>query len=209
MIDARLAHWETPEGRPFTNKLIDMRAYEKDTADIGCMCAQGQALHLIAGWSPESLRTVDQHVADRAFAELFNISVAHSVLVRKINDSKDGAPADVLTNPKKYLGDNWAAILDFWWVSESMQVSPVAREFSYQERYDDIRQLANAVAGWDVQWHARCTGVGDERCAASLEIICGEQLIQQDLAFMFLPLFGFADPSKITPRPDNYGRLTQ
>jgi hypothetical protein len=51
-----LERWNSGEGKPYKGSLIDWSAYEADPANIGCMCAQGQVLHLLAGWSPEKLR---------------------------------------------------------------------------------------------------------------------------------------------------------
>ena len=119
-IDTRLAHWETAEGRPYKGRLIDWDAYNAAPDNIGCMCAQGQALHLLGGWTPKRLYDAQQIDADKAAAKLLNISVAHSVLLRNINDSIDGAPSIVLTDPGKVLGDQWSKLLDFWWHMDHM-----------------------------------------------------------------------------------------
>jgi hypothetical protein len=109
-----LDRWNSGDGKPYKGSLIDFAAYEADPANIGCMCAQGQVLHLLGNWSPTELRNTEQSDADRATAELLNISVAHSILLRSINDKQDGAPSIVLTNPEKVLGDQAHIVLAFW-----------------------------------------------------------------------------------------------
>ena len=75
---------------------------------------------MIGGYTEEDLRNTEQEKADREVAKLLGISVAHSVLLRKINDSQDGAPSDVLTNPEKYLGPNYQKVLEFWFKIDSL-----------------------------------------------------------------------------------------
>jgi hypothetical protein len=62
----------------------------------------------------EKLRDTEQEKADRETAKLLNISIAHSILLRSINDSVDGAPSVVLTHPEKILGDQAKIVLAFW-----------------------------------------------------------------------------------------------
>lgn len=109
-----IARWNTDEGKPYKGRLIDMNAYEHAPDDIGCMCAQGQVLHLVGGWSVDRLNKVRQQAADAETAKLLNISRAHAALLRIVNDSLDGAPSVVLTDPGKVLGDQWSKLLDFW-----------------------------------------------------------------------------------------------
>ena len=107
-----IARWNSDEGKPYKGSLIDYAAYKP--GELGCMCAQGQVLHVVAGWSIDDLRSTSQDKADLATAKALNISRAHAVLLRKINDSADGAPSIVLTDPGKVLGDQWSKLLDFW-----------------------------------------------------------------------------------------------
>jgi len=111
-----IERWNTDEGRPYKGSLIDLKAYKADTENIGCMCAQGQVLHLIGGIEPQGLKLFKQARADAEAARLLNISRAHSVLLRDINDSASGAPAIVLTSPWDVLGGQWSKLLDFWWM---------------------------------------------------------------------------------------------
>src|SRR5688572_26002067 len=104
-LEELLARWNSGEGKPYKGSLIDWDAYDGDgnepPADMGCMCAQGQVLHTIGGWEPQRLARTEQAEADRETAKLLNISVAHAILLRNVNDKVDGAPSIVLTDPAK------------------------------------------------------------------------------------------------------------
>jgi hypothetical protein len=78
------------------------------------MCAQSQVLYKIGGFSEELIRNLSLTKKDQVVAQLLDISVAHSVLLRKVNDGQPGAPSNVLTNPEKYLGPNFLRVLGFW-----------------------------------------------------------------------------------------------
>jgi len=125
MTDIReiITRWDSGEGKPYKGSLIDWSAYQADPENIGCMCAQGQILHLSGGWSFDDLRKADQAKADLETAGLLNISRAHAVLLRNINDSMDGAPSVVLTDPGKVLGDQWSRLLDFWWAFDQLDAA--------------------------------------------------------------------------------------
>ena len=115
-----LTRWNTGDGKPYKGSLIDWTAHKAAPESMGCMCAQGQVLHLIGGRSFDDLRSMDQAKADKEVADLLNISRGHAVLLRNINDSVDGAPSIVLTDPGKVLGDQWSKLLDFWWHLDQM-----------------------------------------------------------------------------------------
>ena len=115
-----IARWNSDEGRPYKGSLIDWDAYEAAPDSLGCMCAQGQVLHTVGGWSPDKLRNTAQEQADTETAKLLNISRAHAIVLRRINDSVDGAPSIVLTDPEKVLGGEWSKLLDFWWNLDQM-----------------------------------------------------------------------------------------
>ena len=185
-LDARLAHWDTSEGRPFMGQLFNRARYEKNPSDLGCMCAQGQSLHLIGGWTVKMLMELGvQRKADLAVAKLFNISVAHSVLLRQINDSVPGAPSIVLTDPGKVLGDQWSKLLDFWWFCDQVD-----------------------AAAWSAAWDAARAAAGDVVGIAAGEIQGAEIFHTVGRPFYFLPLFGITNPDNIPPRPSNYGDTT-
>jgi hypothetical protein len=115
-----LAFWEDPRNIPFKSSLISEEPPGDGKEPTTCMCAQGQALYKIGGYTEDDLRIIEQSKADREVARLLVISVAHSVLLRLINDGQPGAPSDVLTSPEKYLGKNCHAVMKFWWAMDGL-----------------------------------------------------------------------------------------
>lgn len=209
-----LERWDSGDGKPYKGSLIDWSAYNGDgsepPADIGCMCAQGQVLHLMGGWEPRRLHDVGQGDADRETAELLNISIAHSILLRNVNDSVDGAPSIVLTNPEKVVGDQASKLLDFWWHLDQMTDEQWAA--TWAATWDAARAAtwaAARAATWDAArdatrdatWDATRDAAGN----AASEIQGAKLLIEQGKPFFFLPMFGFASPDDIPARPANYG----
>lgn len=160
-IETLIAKWAEPDGVPFKGQLI---------SDDGCMCAQGQALHYVGGWSPGRLRRVEQTEADRETARLLNISVAHAVLLRRVNDSQPGAPSVVLTDPAQVLGDQAETVLAFW------------------------RHLDRMTAE---QWAAAGDAARDAAGDAANEIQGARIMRERGQPFTFLPMFGFADPEAV------------
>jgi hypothetical protein len=220
-----LARWQTDEGKPYKGSLIDFDAYEAAPDNIGCMCAQGQALHLLAGWTPDRLRDVKQAEADAATARLLNISRAHAILLRQVNDTTDGAPAIVLTDPGKVLGDQWSKLLDFWWRLDGMTAKQwaaaraaawdaawdAARAAAWDAAWAAARDAARAAAGdaarvaaWDAAGDAARAAAWDAARASS-EIQGASVLRRDSKPFFFLPAFGFASPDDIPARPADYG----
>ena len=217
--------WNSGEGKPYKGSLIDMSAYEADPANIGCMCAQGQVLHLIGGWSPKKLRDTDQEKADKATAKLLNISVAHSILLRSINDKADGAPSVVLTDPEKILGDQARIVLAFWLHLDGMKAKDWNKvAAAWDAAWDAARDAAGAAAGaaardaagaaardaagaaaWDAAGDAARDAARDAAYAGS-EIQGARIMREKGHAFFFLPMFGFADPEAIPALPADYAR---
>jgi hypothetical protein len=178
-LNELLTRWGTDEGKPYKGSLIDMGSYAP--GNVSCMCAQGQALHLLAGWTPEQLRDAEQAEADLATAKLLNISRAHAVLLRSVNDTQDGAPAIVLTHPERIIGDNARTVLAFWLALDGFT-------------------LEQWGAAGDAAWAA--AGVA---ARASNEIQGANLMRDRGQPFYFLPLFGFANPEAIPPLPADYG----
>ena len=212
-INELLAYWDSDEGRPFKGELIDMVAYEENPGSLSCLCAQGQALHILGGVEPKTLYGMDQENADKLTADLLKISRAHAVLLRNINDSVEGAPSIVLTDPGKVLGDQWSKLLDFWWALD--QFTPAqwdaagaaawdaARAAAWAAAWAAARAAARAAAGaaaWDAARAAAWDAAG-----ASSEIQGAALMRERGQAFYFLPFFGFADPEAIPARPETYG----
>ena len=160
-----------------------------DDPSIGCMCAQGQVLHLVGGRSAEDLSALQQFKADGEVAAILNISRAHSVLLRNINDKADGAPSIVLRDPAKALGDQWSKLLDFWWMLDQFN----GAEWS--------NVTAARAAAWDAAWEAAREAARE----AAWEIQGFELLGQRGRDVFFLPMFGIKTLADIPARPDDYG----
>jgi len=108
------------------------------------VCVPGQALYMIGGYDGDQLRNTEQLKADREVARLLGISVAHSVLLRLINDGEPGAPSDVLTNPEKYLGNNYQAVMKFWWFIDTLTTH---QRLEVSRRY----RALDPAARWDAR----------------------------------------------------------
>lgn len=217
-----ITRWDTDEGKPYKGSLIDWDDYERDNSNIGCMCAQGQVLHLVGGWTAKQLTVVSQSDADKATANLLNISRSHAVLLRLINDKSDGAPSIVLTNPSAVLGDQWSKLLDFWWnldrrtadhwvaaraaaraaagAAAAWAVAHVATGIAADAAADAASRAAIGVGAWDTAGAASRAATG-----AANEIQGMDVLRAEGAPFFFLPVFGFASPDDIPPRPESYG----
>ena len=200
-IDMLVAKWAAPDGIPFKGELID---------SAGCMCAQGQALHYVGGWTQEQLQNANQRKADREVARLLGISVAHAVLLRQINDERPGAPSVVLTDPAQVLGDQAALVLAFWrcfdrmdgaareaaaeaawaatWAAAREAAAEAAREAATWAAAAAAREAATWAATWGAAWAAAW---------ATNEIQGARVMRERDLPFFFLPMFGFADPEAV------------
>ena len=208
-----IAQWDSNEGRPFKGSLIDAAAYKANPDSPSCMCAQGQALHYIGGRSIEWLQNVEQSEADAETAKLLGISRAHAVLLRSINDSVDGAPSIVLTNPEKVIGDQAHIVLAFWLHLDAMTQEQwsaawaAARDAAWAAAWDAAGDAARAAAR-DAAWAAAWDAARDAARAASRDAAWGAAGATNEIQgaavmrangspFYFLPLFGFANPEAI------------
>jgi hypothetical protein len=215
-----IARWDSGDGMPYKGELIDMNAYDPAKPDIGCMCAQGQVLHLIGGWSVYKLDAAEQANADREVAKLLNISIAHAILLRNVNDKIDGAPSIVLTDPAKVLGDQAHILLAFWLHLDAMTgddwlkvaaAGAAARVAAWDAAWDAAGDAAGAaarVAAWAAAWAAAGDAAGDAAWAAAsagAEIQGARLLREQGKPFFFLPMFGFENPEAIPALPADYG----
>ena len=195
-IKTLVARWAEPDGVPFKCALID---------ENGCMCAQGQALHYIGGWTLDRLRCADQEEADREVARLLGISTTHAVLLRAVNDNRPGAPSIVLTNPELVIGDQAQVVLAFWRHLDGMMPEQWA-----------AASAADAAAGWDAAaaaaaagaaagaaaagWAAAAAAAADAAWAAAratAEIQGAAVMRERGQPFFFLPMFGFENPESI------------
>ena len=194
-----IERWSSNEGKPYKGRLIDYDSYVP--GNLSCMCAQGQVLHAVAGWSPEKLRDTAQADADIATAKLLNISRAHAVLLRNTNDKIDGAPAIVLTDPGKVLGDKWSKLLDFWAYIDTL----AAKDWRRVVAARDAAWAAAGAAARDAAWAAAWDAARDAARDAAGEIQGAEILKRNGRALFFLPMFGFASPDEIPARSADYG----
>ena len=199
-INELVARWAKTDGLPFKGQLI---------SGDGCMCAQGQALHYVGGYSADDLRAMTQEIADKETARLLSISTAHAVLLRKVNDSVAGAPSIVLTHPEKVLGDQAQTVLAFW--RHLDKVTPEARAAAWALARAAARDSASDSA-WVLAWaaagasarEAACDAACDAASDAAWDTVWATNEIQgaaimrkRGRPFFFLPIFGFATPEAI------------
>jgi hypothetical protein len=184
-IDELLDYWQG--NIPFKNKLVN--------DDGSLMCAQIQALHFLGGLTVDELRDIDQKDADRQVAKLFGISLAHSILLRNINDNREGAPSCVIRNPEQVLGDQAQTVLAFWRHldrmtpadKEAVREAARAVSLSWEAAGEAARALAGAAAG----------AAAREAAGATSEIQSAAVIRAKNQPFVFLPLFGFSDPESV------------
>jgi hypothetical protein len=189
------------------------------------MCAQGQALHFVGGWDADRLRSAGQEEADRETAKLLGISIAHAILLRRINDGQPGAPSVVLTDPEQVLGDQAHIVLALWRHLDRM--TPTQRAAARAAAEADDWAAAEAddwAAAWAADWaaaeaaaeaaaQAAAEGACWDNAQAAAEGACWDNaqaaagatneiqgaavMRAKGQAFYFLPLFGFADPEAV------------
>lgn len=221
-----IGRWDTGEGKPYKGRLFDFGSYDGDgEPPLSCMCAQGQVLHVAAGHEPEWFRDRDQAAADLEVANLLNISRAHSILLRNINDRQDGAPSITLTDPEKVLGSQWSKLLDFWWmfhcfdgkawkgVIAAWVAAWVAAGDAAGVAAGDAAWVAAGAAAWDAAGAAAGDAAGaaagddawDAARAAAREIQGFELLGERGHDVFFLPMFGIKTLDDIPARPADYG----
>jgi hypothetical protein len=189
-IDRLVARWNGLDRPLFKGRLIDA---------TGCKCAQGDVLSYLGGLTDDALRTLAQHDADAATAKLLGISLTHSILLRCVNDTQDGAPAIVLTNPEAVLGDQAHLVLAFWHHLDGMTTAQwaVAEENAWGAS-EDVAWKAALAAVWTVAlaavWTVALAGARDVALKAALAAVWTTNEIQGHTklsgAPFFLPIFG-------------------
>jgi hypothetical protein len=178
--------WKDPRNIPFKGKLI---------SPDGCMCAQGQVLYKKGGYTKEQLRGLNQFEADREVARILDISISHSILLRRINDNEDGAPQEVLSNPEKYLGPNFEAVLAFWWKLGNL--SKEQRKI-VRQRYWALGYEARAdvwAAAWEAADAGGVAGADAANAAEGAAAVATLELIGNVENPVFLLLFNAPDVS--------------
>jgi hypothetical protein len=169
-VDELLNYW--PGNIPFKGELV--------SDDGSCMCAQGQALHLLGGMSVADLRNIAQAEADKRVAELMGISRAHAVLLRNVNDGRPGAPSVVIRDPAAVLGDQAHIVLAFWrhldrmtgaqWAAAGAAAGAAAWDAARDAAGDAARAAARAAAWAAARAAARAAAwdaAGDAALAAA------------------------------------------
>jgi hypothetical protein len=201
-----IARWDANEGKPYKGSLIDWDSYDGEgEPPLSCMCAQGQVLHVYGGWEPRKLRDTEQSQADLETAKLLNISRAHAILLRNVNDKTDGAPSVVLTDPGKVLGDQWSKLLDFWWAFDQFTGADWQKVVAARAAAGAAARAAAGAAAWAAAWAAARAAARDAARAAAWEIMGFDLLGQRGRDVFFLPMFGWASPADIPARPADYG----
>jgi hypothetical protein len=172
-IESICQRWQSAERPLFKGSLI---------SDDGCCCAQGDVLRC-SGYTDEQLRTMTQENADAEVARLLGISRTQAVLLRKVNDSKDGCPQDVLLHPERIVGDEWPEIDRFWRHLDTLTA----------DRWDAARDAARAAArdaAWDAAWDAARAAAWDAAwdAAWATNEIQGRRTLK---SLYFCKFFGF------------------
>ena len=201
-LDSMVQRWTDPKARPlFKGSLID---------DDGCKSAQGDVL-ACAGWTDGQLRELSQDKADMEVAKVLGISTAHAVLLRRVNDKKDGCPQDVLAAPEKILGDQAGNLLAFWLHLDRMTCDDwekvaAARDAAGAAARDAAGDAAWTAAGdsagaaaWTAAWTAARTAArtaAGAAAGAANEIQGAAIMRKQGQPFFFLPMFGINDPEE-------------
>ena len=139
-ISSIVKRWSGLERPLFKGKLIDTD---------GCKCAQGDVLSC-AGFSDDELRRMAQSKADVETARILEISMAHSILLRSVNDKAGGAPQIVLSNPEQILGEKAPLLLAFWLYLDGLSAAARAAAWA-----------AARAAAWDAAWDAAGAAAGD------------------------------------------------
>jgi hypothetical protein len=172
--------WNDEQNVPSKGQLLNRYVNNPGTS---CMCAQGQILHIIGGYSVVSLADMLQDTADQKVAQLLDISVSHSRLLRIVNDEKEGPPRDVLTNPQKYLGPRYKTVLQFWHYYDSLSEEQKIHSFNRYRptfsTFDETVKRSNSIIGSEYTSFIAIASPSPE--IVSLELVCGDN-------FYFLPI---------------------
>lgn len=195
--------WTDPERRPlFKSKLI---------SEDGCCCAQGDILRHECGMSDPKIMIMSQFKADTEVAKALDIPLCQSVLLRMVNDQKDGCPQDVLRNPERFFGPNHAIALAFCRYIDDMKEG---EQDSIDKKIYCIPQNVmhrrhNLVVDLSPDKATLQLATSCIRCNYSLyewasyalaEIIVSGQ-IDTKLELYFLPFFGFNSIEEIPVPP--------
>jgi hypothetical protein len=199
-IETMATRWQSLERPLFKGSLID--------AD-GCKCAQGDVL-FCGGYTDEQLRSMSQSKADSETAKLLGISRTHAVLLRDINDSVDGSPQDVLTDPERVLGEKATILLAFWLHLDNMSGAAwsaawsAARDADGDAAWSTAGRAAGCAARGaagdatrGVDWGA-AGGAARRAAGRATYEIQGMDILERDGKYpYFLAFFGFDTWEKV------------
>jgi len=228
-IQEIISGWDRDDGTPYKGGKIDLDAYAANPKNMGCMCAQAQVLFLTREATAQEIAKMYQTHLDMLSAKKLNISRAHSILLRIVNDKPDGIPSIVLTDPGKVLGNQWNKLLDMWWLFDNYTAGEWRNVIDARNAARDVVGVvssarnaareavgeASARAAWsaaggsarDASGGALWPAAREAAEGASSEIQGHKLMVERDQKPFFLPMFGFATPADIPPRPANYGNL--
>lgn len=144
LVNKLIKKWSSPNGLP-------AKGYELVRQDGGLSpCAQSEAIMLSKGMGTMDLEAflkggmsaIDGSNLDKITAKALNISLIHSILLRRFNDLSSQSPAVVLNEPERVLGNNWAKVLEFWHFIDSIpkdQWEELLEELPEKTQSDDYK----------------------------------------------------------------------
>jgi hypothetical protein len=133
----------------------------------------------------------------------YNYSKAHQNLAQ-LSDSPD-----VYNNPEKYLGPNYASVLNFWWYLESLTVKQLLELENkymlnygkYNARYDALVSHAEGILGYRRRANVSHSSRSHVRdiifqfpnipAPVSLELIALQTILDKGEELIFIPMLSF------------------
>jgi hypothetical protein len=130
-----------------------------------------------------------------------NYSKAHQNLAQSADTP------DVYNNPKKYLGPNYEAVLNFWWYLESLtteQLSELESKYDlecmrYNREYLTLTDCADAIVGFSTRLRATEASRSHVRgiigkfpnipSPVTLELIAMHTILDRGESLIFVPMF--------------------
>ena len=131
-----------------------------------------------------------------------NYSKAHQHFAQNIT-------SDVFYNPEKYLGPNYASVLNFWWYLESLtreQLLELQENYDlnsgqYNMRYQVLVEYAESIVGFDNRYRAVTASrshVGDIigqfpniPAPVTLELMAMHTILDKGEELIFVPMLPF------------------
>ena len=129
-----------------------------------------------------------------------NYSKAHQHLALRADT------LDVYNNPKKYLGPNYEAALNFWWHLETLtkeQLSELEAKYEleymrYDKRYPALVDYVEGILGFSREYNATCASRSQVRdiigkfphipAPVALELIAMHTILGRGESLIFVPM---------------------